>query len=237
MFVFKSVVAKYRAEGKMVVIQTYDVSTFFDKERIEDAILTCLKRGSDPKAVRLWYKLNADTKVQVRTGAGMTRFGSVGAVVGQGMLGGALVSQGVLDEGVMEHFPPGGAVQMEYGDVPLAPLLWLDDIINGAEQLDQARQVNQRVDFLMKQRGLCLNQEKSVCIIMGSKKQKKSATSELEKQPLMCGAFVTQEKSKDKWLGQILSSAGLADSVLQTVISREGKVRGTCLEIALIVND
>ena len=126
---------------------------------------------------------------------------------------------------------------MEYGDVPLAPLLWLDDIINGAEQLDQARQVNQRINFLMKQRGLCLNQEKSVCIIMGSKKQKKCATSELEKQPLMCGAFVTQEKSKDKWLGQILSSAGLADSVLQTVISREGKVRGACLEIALIVND
>ena len=34
-----------------------------------------------------------------------------------------------------------------------------------------------------------------------------------------------------------MSSAGLADSVLQTVISREGKVRGACLEIALIVND
>ena len=27
----------------------------------------------------------------------------------QGLLGGPLVSQAVLDEGVMEHFPPGGA--------------------------------------------------------------------------------------------------------------------------------
>ena len=34
-----------------------------------------------------------------------------------------------------------------------------------------------------------------------------------------------------------MSSAGLADSVLQTFISREGKVKGACLEIALIVND
>ena len=30
MFVFKSVVAKYRKEGKMVVIQSYDISKFFD---------------------------------------------------------------------------------------------------------------------------------------------------------------------------------------------------------------
>ena len=186
MFLLKSVLAKYRAEGRMVVIQTYDVAKFFDKEMIEDAILTCLKRGADPKAVRLWHKLNADTNIRVRTGAGMTRYAPVGAVVGQGMLGGALVSQAVLDEGVMEHFSksnqtkPGGAVQMEYGNVPMSPLLWLDDIINAAEQLEQARIVNEKIDFLMKQRGLCLNQEKSVCIIMGSKKQKKNATIELK---------------------------------------------------------
>ena len=53
----------------------------------------------------------------------------------------------------------------------------------------------------------------------------------------MCGNFETKEKNQDKWLGQILSSAGLADSVLQTVISREGKIRGACLEISLIIND
>ena len=51
----------------------------------------------------------------------MTYFTEVGAVVGQGMIGGALVSQAVLDEGVTEHLPPGGDIQAEYGDVPLAP--------------------------------------------------------------------------------------------------------------------
>ena len=69
------------------------------------------------------------------------------------MLGGALVSQGVLDEGVMEHFPPGGAVQMEYGDVPLAPLLWLDDIINGVEQ---DRFFNETKGIVPKPRKICL---------------------------------------------------------------------------------
>ena len=34
-----------------------------------------------------------------------------------------------------------------------------------------------------------------------------------------------------------MSSRGLGDSVAETVLLREGKIRGTCLEIAHIVND
>ena len=117
---------------------------------IEDGVLTCLKRGADPKAVRLWYKLNDQTRIQVRTGVGVTKFGEVGAVIGQGMIGGALVSQAVLDDGVMEELPPGGSVQMEYGDVPLAPLMFLDDIINTADTIDKAREVNQKINGLVK---------------------------------------------------------------------------------------
>ena len=62
---------------------------------------------------------------------------------------------------------------MEYGDVPLAPLMWMDDVMNTALDLDKARLVNQKVNILLKQRGLSLNEKKSVCIIIGSKKQKK----------------------------------------------------------------
>ena len=36
----------------------------------------------------------------------MTRVGELGAVIGQGMIVGSLVSQAVLDDGVMEHLPP-----------------------------------------------------------------------------------------------------------------------------------
>ena len=51
---------------------------------IEDSIKTCLKRGVDQNAVRLWYKLNDNTKIQLRTGAGMTDYAEVSAVFGQG---------------------------------------------------------------------------------------------------------------------------------------------------------
>ena len=43
-------------------------------------------------------------------------------------------------------------------------------------------------------------------------------------------------KGQIKWLGQILSSGGLAQSVAETVAARDGKIRGSCLEIAQVVN-
>ena len=62
-FALKSVISRYRKEGKVLIIQTYDILKFFDKEQLEDAILTCYNRGADPKACRLWYKLNEDTQI------------------------------------------------------------------------------------------------------------------------------------------------------------------------------
>ena len=44
-------------------------------------------------------------------------------------------------------------------------------------------------------------------------------------------------EDKIKWLGQILSSGGLADSVAETVAAREGKIRGAWLEIVAVIND
>ena len=129
----KSIIAKYRNEGKSLILQTSDLSKFFDKEMIEDAILTCYERGADPKACRLWYKLNNDTQMRVRTGAGMSDFTNAGAVVGQGTLGGALVSQAVLDQGISEQFAPGGGDELTYGSVPIAPFIFQDDVIHGAE--------------------------------------------------------------------------------------------------------
>ena len=106
----------------------------------------------------------------------MTKQADVGAVTGQGMLGGALVRQGVLDESVMENLPLGEPSQIEYGDVPLAPLMWMDDFMSTTDSIEKARSINTKVDFLIKQRSLALNEEKSVFLIMGSTKQKNKAS-------------------------------------------------------------
>ena len=146
-YVLKSLIAKMRSEGRQVVIQCYDVAKFFDKEMIEDGVLTCLRRGAGVPAVRLWYKLNQDTRIRVRTAAGVTASTNVGAVIGQGTIGGALVSQAVLDDGVMEKFPLAGSTDLlHYGAVPVAPLMWVDDMLSAGESLAQARQTNVKIN-------------------------------------------------------------------------------------------
>ena len=61
MFVPKSIIARYKSVGILIILQFYNVQKFFDKEMIEDGFLVCSKQRADPKAVRLWYKLNQDT--------------------------------------------------------------------------------------------------------------------------------------------------------------------------------
>ena len=179
-FALKSVISRYRKEGKVLIIQTYDISKFFDKEQLEDAILTCYNRGADPKACRLWYKLNEDTQIRVRTGAGLTEYSGAGSLVGQGTLGGALVSQGVLDQGISEHFTPGGGDEMTYGKVPLAPFIFMDDIIYGAEGIKSARIANEKIDKVVKSLNLRLNEDKTSYILIGSKKQTSDIRRELK---------------------------------------------------------
>ena len=237
MFSMKSVIAKERSEKNPVIIQCWDISKFFDKEKIEDAILTCYKREVNPKAVRLWAKLNENTKIKVKTSVGESESAEVGSVVGQGTIGGALVSQAVLDEGVKDHFSPGNEDELNYGSVPMGPCMFQDDLIHASKKVDAARKASQKVNTIMKEHALQLNKDKSVLIVMGTKNQKKKIMEEIQKDPIMCGDVQMKVKVADKWLGQQLSSDGLAGSIEATVQAREAKIKGASLEVANIIND
>ena len=80
----------------------------------------------------------------------MSSFCDVGAVVGQGTLAGALVSQGVLDEGISGEFPPGGEDEMNYGDVPMATLIFQDYVLHAVQGIKEARSSNQKIDRVVK---------------------------------------------------------------------------------------
>ena len=91
-FVLISLIARQRTQGKALIIQPSDIKRFLDKEMVEDVFLASLNRGADQKACFLWSKLNADTQIRVRTGAGISNYVGVEAVVGQGTIGVALGS-------------------------------------------------------------------------------------------------------------------------------------------------
>ena len=94
-----------------------------------------------------------------------------------------------------------------------------------------------RVNTIIKERGLKLNQTKSRCIVIGSRKQKIEASDVMMSGPLKCGEVIIKEEQEIKWLGQYISSRGLGHSVLITIEAREGKNKGACLEIASIIQD
>ena len=235
LFCMKSVVAKQMLEGKLTVGQAHDVSKYFDKEVQSDTIDMMRRREVDPKVCRLWAGLN-DTRVKARTGVGDTAWAEVGPCIGQGTIGGALASQGSLDDGAEAQFS-GSQDEIGYGAVEMGPFLFQDDFYHNSGSILQARQTNIKVNILIKEKRLSLNSSKSVAILFGTSKQKQDAKQELEEKPLMCGDVRMILAQTEKWLGDYLHTGGLAASVLETISQREGKVKGAALEIAAIVDD
>ena len=115
----------------------------------------------------------------------MSKPRSVGAVVGQGTIGGALVSQAVLDDGIQQQFQSGSDEELKYGNVFLAPALFQDDVLHGVEGMNQTRKTNIKMNFMLKKIALNLNSTKSVCMMIGTHIQKKQFTKEINEKPLM----------------------------------------------------
>ena len=88
----------------------------------------------------------------------------IGAVVGQVTLGGALVSQAVLDCGVYDKFKPCDCGELNYGSIPMAPLMFHDDLLHRVESVDKTREGNRKVDISMKEKCL-ISIEINLCVL------------------------------------------------------------------------
>ena len=99
-------------------------------------------------------------EIKVKTGVGISEKTNVGAVIGQGTIGGALVSQAVLDEGVKEEFNPGNEDEMNYGRIPMGPCMFQDDLIHCSKGVKEAKIASQKIDLVMKKHQLKINEKK-----------------------------------------------------------------------------
>ena len=70
------------------IIQTFDMEKFFDNESILDTMFTFkTKADIDSKDYRLWFKLNEDTRISVRTSVGESDSKLIKNSLGQGLFG------------------------------------------------------------------------------------------------------------------------------------------------------
>ena len=106
--------------NKPLIVQVYDSSKYFDKESLRDAMNSLHEANITGKLYRLWYMVNYNNRVKVLTSAGMSDMRRTGKNVGQGTVGGGILSSLNLDIGVTEGFSE-SCHEVYYG----GSLIWL----------------------------------------------------------------------------------------------------------------
>ena len=75
----------------------------------------------------MWYLLNKNTRIKVKTAFGLTKEAEVGDCLGQGTGGAGLVSAAHLDLGLKKGFHTSKSI-MYFGQVRVRPLSYQDDV-------------------------------------------------------------------------------------------------------------
>jgi hypothetical protein len=138
LFSVKSVLAYYAMIQQPIIMQCIDIRKYFDKENLRDAMNTLYSAGVEGKTYRLWFKLNQNTRIAVKTGAGLTEERDTGETLGQGTVGGALASALNIDEELNAHFEESQS-EISYGATRLQPLSFQDDVIRMCIGRDSAQ--------------------------------------------------------------------------------------------------
>ena len=192
--------------------------------------------GVKGKLYRLLYNLNKDTVIKVKTAVGDTNEEETGENIGQGTLEGAHISAANSDYTVNEFFKNSND-EISYGEERLQPLLFQDDISRISTSLKAVQSGNDKMEAVMESKLLDFNHDKSVLIVMGSKKKKDMIEEEMmDCPPTLCGKVMKMTNS-EKYLGDMISSDGLADSVTATVLKRKGSVITNIFETKAVIED
>ena len=231
----KTVMARMEDIGEGVLFLVMDIISFFDKEDIYDCLETMKHLGINKKAIRMWYLLNRNTKIRVKTAFGMSEEADVGDCLGQGTGGAGLVSAANLDLGLQNEFKHTSDV-MYYGNVRIQPLSYQDDVGSLCSSVKIVRKQAQKMTKMLKHKILNAHPDKSGFLALGSPTYISMINEEIKQDPIYLNSFVLKLKTEEKYLGQILKSS-LSTSALATAQDRAGKIKGATLEIKQIIED
>ena len=235
-FTLKSVIALYVSLGCAVIIQFYDVAKFFDRENLQDGMDALYNYGIKGKLYRLLYNLNKDTKIKVKTTLDTSEEAETGENIGQGTNEGAIMSAASIDYSVNQFFRS-STNEISYAGERLQPLIFQDDICRLSLSVESAQSGNEKLESIIESKLLDFNVEKSVFLVMGPKNAKKQLTNELKKKPLNLCNQQQKISTSEKYLGDMIDSNGLAQSVHATVLKRKGQVVKSIIECRAVIDD
>ena len=237
LFCVKSVISLYALLEIPLFIQLFDVSKYFDKESLKDAMDTLYKCGIKGKLYRLWYEMYRDAQIRVKTAAGLSKIRATGENVAQGSIGGALLSAANLYKTLTAFFE-GSDSEISYGNLRLSVLSFQDDALRMCSSVESIQKGNIYMESVMKRKQLSLGIEKCSVIGFGRKKNVEliRETINNSQKLKLCNQDV-RVKEKGEYLGDILHELGLSRSVRETIDKRYGRTFATIIEVTSILED
>jgi hypothetical protein len=119
----------------------------------------------------------------------------------------------------------------------MQPFIYMDDVERAADSVAETQAGNITLASMMDELCLGVHPVKSGYMVCGTEGYKEGVKLETEKDPIMFGDIVLKQKSVMKYLGDILIEDGLLASVEATITEREGKVKGSILELNSLSED
>ena len=236
LYVIKSVIGLYENNRKAIALQLWDISKYFDRESLPDALNELYRSNVQGKLYKLIHEMNKDTRITVRTPVGDSEAREIGEGLGQGTIEGALCSAVNLDKGVTDFFSD-SEYEVSYGDIVLRPALFQDDVSRFCEDPISAQMGNDRMEALAETKLLDYNMDKTCYIVTGKEKERKKVEEDFNSNPPTLYGQKMKSSIDEKYLGDQINCGGLAASVASTIEKRSGKVLHSIYEIRAIIDD
>ena len=218
------------------IFQVFDMKKFFDKESLLDCMDTLDKEAKvDNKSYRIWYKLNEETRISVRTSVGDSAEKSLLDCLGQGSAGASLVSSLNIGCAIEKTFRYNYTSRV--GGQKLNSLILQDDISKMNDEVKQARDGCTKIDETLKKKLLSVNYDKSKYLLIGSNRFRKSVKKKLQKDPMTMGGVEIGHSEKEKYLGDIINERGCTESIQDTIKERIRKLVSKSEEIVQLANN
>ena len=135
------------------MITGFDLKKYYDSEQLIDCLYNSSLKG---KVYRLMFQMNKKSRIKVKTPVGYTTSQETGALVAQGKPESGILSSVNLDKDVNVTFVS-SECEVRYFNLPLSPILYMDDIFRMAESIKAAQEGNNKIEHIVGSKGLELN--------------------------------------------------------------------------------
>ena len=150
-FLMRAVADHHKHTKKPLYVTAYDYEQAFDSLWVEDCILSLAKLEVSKEMLKLIYSLNKKAIVTVQTPFGETRAFETDPIVKQGTVLGSVLCSSSTAEYCGEN------VGVKMGDTSISSLLFVDDIIDLSDSLEECIKAHAKALSFSKRKKLTLS--------------------------------------------------------------------------------